>query len=274
MIPQKPKRKNSDVRHSPLVSILFGIMLLLIVLAVLFSMYEKSVSDRYHRANRYYWDGISEVDRGNFEAAIADFNGTIELRPDHWSAYKNRGHSYVQTEDYAAAIADFTLLIEESYGFQFDGYLGRASAYFHSGDIDAALADCEYLLQYEAGWAYNNCGYYKAATGDYVGALADYDVAFQLLPEDELAYPYNNRAYANFRLGNMETVFDDYVRSIELDPENPEVYHNRGITYYELGIEYYDLAIADYEMYAELEGQFEPFMLEQIEAMQVVLDNQ
>jgi|GEM_PF-6058001 len=210
---------------------------------------------------------------GNYDAAFVDFDEAVELDPDEAYAYRARSYAYGQLEQFEQALIEVERAIElNPYDPEF--YNGRGRYHYNLGNLDLALADYNYAIELDSDTynAYNNRGYLRANSGDYEAAIPDYDRAIELYPE--FAYAYNNRAYANFRLGNMETVFDDYARSIELDSSNPEVFHNRGITYYELGIEYYDLAIADYETYADLEGEFEPFMQEQIEEMQSALDRQ
>lgn len=63
--------------------------------------------DTFHRA----WDHVNRgIVRGNLkkhQAAKADFDSAIELKPDYWQAYNNRGNYRRKLNDYEGAIADY-----------------------------------------------------------------------------------------------------------------------------------------------------------------------
>lgn len=44
---------------------------------------------------------------GDMENAMASCNAAVDLRPDSWRAYNNRGAAYLIAGDYTAAAADF-----------------------------------------------------------------------------------------------------------------------------------------------------------------------
>lgn len=105
--------------------------------------------------------------------------------------------------------------------------------------------------------------------GDYAAAIADFDKALQIAPEDPATYYY--RASAKFEwgkseqaTGNMEqakrlyhAAIEDYTQVITLDPENPRAYIFGGMVHLRLaGLEadvgnrkqakhHYQLAIED-----------------------------
>src|SRR5262249_13311925 len=62
--------------------------------------------------------------------------------------------------------------------------------------------------------------------GDLKGALADFDKAIKLDPNDSVAY--YNRAYAKRLSKNFKGALADYNRVIELDAQNADAYYNRG----------------------------------------------
>jgi eukaryotic-like serine/threonine-protein kinase len=72
-------------------------------------------------------------------------------------------------------------------------------------------------------------------------ALADYNRAIELDPDD--AKTYSNRGLTYRALRQAERALVDFNRAIELDPESPSAYSNRGITYEAL--EQYVPALAD-----------------------------
>ena len=86
----------------------------------------------------------------------------------------------------------------------------------------------------------------KFSAGDYAGAIADFDKAFQVAPDrPEVSY---YRANAKFQLGKWEheegnveqakrtyhSAIEDYARVITLDPENPPAYIFGGMVHLRL----------------------------------------
>ncbi len=57
----------------------------------------------------YLARGNSHIDR---DKAIADYNKTIELKPDYAFAYNNRGNVYDDKGEYDKAIGDYNKTIE------------------------------------------------------------------------------------------------------------------------------------------------------------------
>ncbi len=90
---------------------------------------------------------------------------------------------------------------------------------------------------------YYNRGLAKYNLGRNQEAIADYDRAIQLNPNDAAAY--FNRAYAKYALGKKEEAIADYDRAIWLDSNNAIAYNNRGLAKYALGKK--EEAIADYD---------------------------
>ena len=80
--------------------------------------------------------------------------------------------------------------------------------------------------------AYFNRGLSKAKLQDYRGAIADYNKAIELTPDDVGAY--NNRGIAKKNLQDYRGAIADYNKAIELEPNYSKAYYNRGNAKYEL----------------------------------------
>ena len=112
-------------------------------------------------------------------------------------------------------------------------------------DYDAAIAnyDRAIALEPDDADAYHNRGIAKDAQGDYAAAIADFNRAIALEPDD--ADAYHNRGIAKDAQGDYAAAIADFDRAIALEPDDADVYHNRGVAKAEQGD--YAGAIADYD---------------------------
>ena len=89
----------------------------------------------------YFNSGNSKYQQGDFEGALKDYSKAIELNPDYYKAYNNRGNLLSSVkEDYKAAIADFTKAIELSPTFA-EAWLGRGTSKYLMADKSGACRD-------------------------------------------------------------------------------------------------------------------------------------
>ena len=86
-------------------------------------------------------------------------------------------------------------------------------------------------------------GTYKLDACDYDAAIANYDRAIALAPDD--ADAYHNRGIAKDAQGDYAAAIADFDHAIALEPDGADVYHNRGVAKVEIGD--YAGAIADYD---------------------------
>jgi putative GTP pyrophosphokinase len=94
-----------------------------------------------HRGMAYF--AISDYDR-----AIGDFSGALELDDDNWKAYYYRGMVYRLQGAYGQALADLNRCVELDVS-RFDSRFARAQVYFDKGDYQKALSDCNAALELE-----------------------------------------------------------------------------------------------------------------------------
>ena len=85
--------------------------------------------------------GIAHRRKGQIKKAISDYTKAIELNPNHYSAYYNRGIAYFQDKDQISkAIADFTKTIEIDPRYA-KAYYNRAICYFYQNENDSMWND-------------------------------------------------------------------------------------------------------------------------------------
>ena len=89
---------------------------------------------------------------------------------------------------------------------------------------------------------YHNMGITKFNSGDFEGAIKDFNKAIQINPLN--ANPYLYRGYSKVNLGDVHGAIDDYSQALTRQKPTADLYLNRGALKHQL--EDYDGAIEDY----------------------------
>src|SRR6266508_3807945 len=171
--------------------------------------------------NAYNNRGILKARNNDPDGAIADYNHAIELDPKEAKAYNNRGNVKKAKGDLDGAIADFTSAIELDSNLAI-AYKNRGEARQAKGDAIGAEADLKSAEKIEL----VNHGFEKAKKGNLDGALADFNRAIELSPNNAVAY--YNRAHAKRLKKDAAGALADCTRALELDPKFGEAYFERG----------------------------------------------
>jgi tetratricopeptide (TPR) repeat protein len=122
-----------------------------------------------------------------------------------------------------------------------------------TGNYQGAVEDFDKAIQGDPknAFAYNNRAWAKQNLGRYDEAIADYDQAIQLDPK--LAMAYSNRGLCHHKQRNLEAAIADYDRAIKLDRRSALAYNNRGLARMESG--QFDAALEDYEQAIQLDPE-------------------
>jgi tetratricopeptide (TPR) repeat protein len=158
-------------------------------------------------------------------------------------AYNRRGELEAEGERNDAALADFEKSLEYD-NKRWKAFHNRAVSRAMAGEIEAALADFEMTIKLNPSYAnaFFNRGELLYDQGRYQEAVDDYSRAIRLAPRDSQAY--NSRGHAWYKLGDYDRAIADYSRAIQFDGENAAAYVNRGDAYGDLA--QYGRAAADY----------------------------
>ncbi|PSF39366.1 hypothetical protein C7H19_00845 [Aphanothece hegewaldii CCALA 016] len=97
-------------------------------------------------------------------------------------------------------------------------------------------------------------GLKQAESSNWEGAIASFDRAIAIDPED--AQAWHNRGSALGMLGRFEEALVSFDRAIALDPENSQIWNIRGSIFY--GLERWEEALKCWEKCLELEPAFYP----------------
>jgi tetratricopeptide (TPR) repeat protein len=136
--------------------------------------------------------GLSYREKGDFDAAIADFNSALKIKSD-WSVYYNRGLTYYEKRKSDSAIADFSKALKLSSkepNQRVNCLIGRARAYFDKEEAEPAMKDLNAAIKLDQrrSDAYVLRGVLYKVGHEYQKSLDDYETAIGLDPTDARAY--------------------------------------------------------------------------------------
>ena len=175
-----------------------------------------------------------EVARGNYQAAIAQYNLVLATYPNDVQSLMERGITHARLGDHNRAIEDYT---SAAFDDRSNGliYYNRGISYDALGMTELALEDYDHSIRHDNNYAYswNNRGYVFASQGDWAQAINNYTQAISLDPT--YATAYNNRAIAYVQIGQLEKAQADYEMALELDSNYQDANYNYGILMYKLG---------------------------------------
>ena len=95
---------------------------------------------------QYLDQGVEKYDAGNYQGAIDDYTKAIEINPQDYTAYNNRGHAKRYLNDRQRAIADFTTAIEINPRIVL-AYFNRGIDRFKLGDLRGAITDYDKAIE-------------------------------------------------------------------------------------------------------------------------------
>ena len=194
--------------------------------------------------------GLALAEQGRLEAAIAEYDEAIRLKPKYGEAYLNRGAIYTATGQLSEAVSDLTQAITLEPENARAYYL-RGSAYAGIGEDEAAhapFARCRLgracplairdltkaiALGSQTAAVYRGRGIVQLGLGEPRRAVEDFDRALELEPDDAELYYMRGYAYLDSR--KSEQAFQDFDHAVSLDPDGAAVYFNRGYAYARTG---------------------------------------
>jgi tetratricopeptide (TPR) repeat protein len=182
------------------------------------------------------WQNKKRTSEHAFDDSQADSNEIAVSDSFTAYAYTNRGVAQFFLGDFDAAIADFerALRIKPKLA---EAYSGRGAARNAKGDREGALLDFERALKLNEKLVevYNNRGHALLEQGEFARAIEDFNRAIELKPT--MVSAHEGRGTSFMKQGQFDLAVKDFTRALELDPANPEAYANRGLALMVLGKE-------------------------------------
>ncbi|ERN42984.1 tetratricopeptide TPR_1 repeat-containing protein [Rubidibacter lacunae KORDI 51-2] len=197
-----------------------------------------------------YRRGLARAARGRATEAIADFNHSIALNPDCAKVYLHRGITHMQTGNWIEAVADYERAIWLDPESEC-AYLQRGLAYHELGDFEGAIADYNRSLElnpdlYHAFESRERAHKSLEASWEPVPTPDDF--------KSVAAKAYLYRGIESIRIGNQRGAIADFDHALAIVPDNVEALYNRSIAYNKLND--CEAAIADLRRILQLHPDF------------------
>jgi len=169
------------------------------------------------------------------DEAFKDLARAIEINPKSAWALNQRALIYKEMEQFDQALADLTKCIEIDEKDS-SAYSERAIIYSTTKQYDNALADFTQAIKLDEkyAWAYAQRGTaYRMMGQHFREALSDLNRAIEL--DDKAAWVYTERGSLHRMFGNREEATADLTQAIKLDNQSAFAFANRGANYKLMG---------------------------------------
>ncbi|MBT0810418.1 tetratricopeptide repeat protein [Litoribacter ruber] len=167
---------------------------------------EVDAEDR-EKAIRLTDQGISQIERGNYPAAIRDIEDAISIDSTFHPAYINLYSAYINTQ------GDKSNLIK---------LLEKGNRVFREDDE----------LTYYLGYVYYEKNELEKAIELFSEAIRYSKINGEDFP---LVYAYHfNRGNAHLKLARYQKAVEDFSYALKLNPDHPDILVNKGISHYRL----------------------------------------
>src|SRR5262249_169334 len=128
--------------------------------------------------------------------ARADVEAALKLNPETFWALYIRAVLFDNAGKQAESIADFTaaLRLDPTHPY---AWSQRSNSYGGRGDFHQVISDATHAIELGADWGgYTNRGMAHASLGEYAKALADYDTAAKLAPNNPRIFSQRSAVHA------------------------------------------------------------------------------
>ena len=179
-------------------------------------------------------------------------NKAIELEPQNPNLYSEKSFILSDLKEYVPAEAAITEAIKLNPRGAF--YNNRGIIYSEQKKWDLALADYNKAIQINPNdaKAYYNRGNIYSEQKKWDLALADYNKSIQSNPNNARAYYNRGNFYSEQK--KWDLALADYDKAIETNPKYVTAYNNRGIVYYKQ--RKWDLALADFNKAIQINPKY------------------
>lgn len=201
-------------------------------------------------ANNYFYKGFNADENGKFEEAIQYYSLYLEIFPDDYEVYCNRGLAFSRIRDYNNALSDFDKAIQISPTY-INAWNNRGVVNMRLRKFDKAIIDFNSVLEIDLlnELAYHNRGIAYMNLNEYETALTNFFKAIEINPKYSDVYNDIGEIYTIRK--NYKEAISNFNRAIEINPNKAVPFCNRGLAY--RSIEEYQKAISDFNIAIQID---------------------
>jgi len=168
-----------------------------------------------------------EFQQGQFELGLEYLDESLDIDPNQFAAYGNRGAAWFALNRFDEAYSDYNKAIALNSHYA-EGYYNRGILHEKYDRHQEALADYDKAIELKPNYtnAYNNCGNVYKKLKQYEEALLSYDYAIKLNSRHAEAH-YNRGVILNEQKKYQEAL-DSYHQAIALKDNYVDAYNNCG----------------------------------------------
>lgn len=185
------------------------------------------------QAQVLFYQGLQQAKTGNLLGAIASYNQALELNPNSWEYWFNKGLTLFHLENFTEAIASYDQAIYFKPDY-YKAWYNRGGTLGELGQFDEANACFERAIAIQPdnpeAWASKGLVYLKL--GQIAEAISSYDQALLLEPQDQENWYYRGIGLAVDE--QYEEAIQSYDEALEIQPDFHEVWIDRGVVLFNL----------------------------------------
>lgn len=204
----------------------------------------------------YLYRGGQYLLTNQYDAAIADFDRAIALRPDLAPAYSNRGIAYMFKGQHEKSVADHNEAIRLMPDLA-SNYVNRAAVYAAMGRAELALGDYQNAIRlgpkYDSGLFGPRVMYMKRRKSD---SPPDVNSEEGVENEMNLSMAYNGVCYELAFLGRANEALPNCEKALQLNPDSAAILDSRAYAYFRLAE--FSKALADYDAALKIKPDLAP----------------
>jgi tetratricopeptide (TPR) repeat protein len=191
--------------------------------------------------------GAVLMGRGKAQAAIAQYERALHLRPDYAEAHYNLGNALLPTGKVPEAIGHYqqALRIKPDYA---EAHNNLGNALLQAGKPQDATAQYEQALRLKPDYveAHYNLGTVFLQAGRIQEAIGQYEHALRIRPD--YADAHSNLGIALARLGRAQEAMEHWEQALRINPDLADAHCNLGFALERLGrtqeaIQHYEQAL-------------------------------
>ncbi|MBZ9786995.1 tetratricopeptide repeat protein [Psychroflexus sp. CAK57W] len=192
----------------------------------------------------YYFISESQLKYNikDYQGALSDLNKSIELNPNIYISYYNRGKIKLKLNDFKGSISDCNKAIEIIPNFVLAYYV-RAFAKIKIENYEGAIDDFNRLIEIDNDFAlaYNGRGLVKGKLKDFTGAINDFDKAINIEPKN--CFFYVSRGGFKFFSGFEKEGCQDFEKAEKLGFTDAQKFIDKNCKHNKTAKEYFDDAV-------------------------------